>query len=241
MDATALRWVLAVLGIVAIVGVYLFSVYQSRQRRSAAVRTFTRDELDSEVIADEEFRDELAHINTMLEQEVSSDDLGGIRINPALDADTPPTSNQQPVKIQLPQAIFEVSVDHRIVHVLKAVDNRLYTGDEISEALDHAALALSDANSITLAVDEGSEFRVQALSVDGSLQALDKPDFSIHGLVCWFDQTQVASAAPCYELMLKKIDELVRVTDMKVYDERLQLLTLRQVTEIRNRLMGNPA
>ena len=36
--------------------------------------------------------------------------------------------------------------------------------------------------------------------------------------------------------MLKKIDELVRLLEIKVYDESLLLLTLKHVTDTRQRL-----
>jgi FtsZ-interacting cell division protein ZipA len=235
MDSTALRWVLAVIGVVVIAGVYLFSVYQNHQRRGAAVKTFTRDELDSEIIADEEFRHELSNINTMLDQQVDAPDLGDIRINPALDGDQRPARRGGPL-VEVPRQIFEVGDEDRVVHVLKAADDRVYSGQEIAEALQHAALDMPRQGQVEVPVDEDSVFLVVALSADGSLGGLDDPDFFTHGLVCWFDRARVASAAACYELMLKKLDELVRATDMKVYDEQLHLLTLRQVTETRNRL-----
>ena len=37
MDATALRWILAIIGVLVIAGVYLFTIYQNRLRRNAAI------------------------------------------------------------------------------------------------------------------------------------------------------------------------------------------------------------
>ena len=57
MDATTLRWVLAVIGVVVIAGVYFFSVYQGRIRRQGAVKTFTHDEFERGLIEDDNLRD----------------------------------------------------------------------------------------------------------------------------------------------------------------------------------------
>ena len=50
MDASALRWVLAIIGIVLLLGIYLYGLHQSRLRKRAAVDTFTREEIDSAFI-----------------------------------------------------------------------------------------------------------------------------------------------------------------------------------------------
>ena len=42
----------------------------------------------------------------------------------------------------------------------------------------------------------------------------------------------------CYEIMLKKVDELVRILELKVYSQDLDLLTLQHVTDIRKKLVG---
>ena len=55
-------------------------------------------------------------------------------------------------------------------------------------------------------------------------------------MVCFFDCSCYEQPKGCYELMLKKVDELVRILDLKVYDENLQLLTLQHVTDTRKRL-----
>ncbi len=235
MDATGLRWILAIIGVVVIVGVYLFSIYQNRLRRNAAIKTYTREELDNDVIQDEQFRDELAHINTMLDQEVSAEDIGDIAINPALDAE-PKSAATESADLQLPSPIFAISVDDRVAHVLKTADNRVFTGHEIREGLQHVDLHAPAQARLSVAVDDDSEFFICALTEDGSLAELDDPEFFTHGLVCFFDIQRCRQPVKCYETMLKRIDELVRILDMKVYDEDLQLLTLKHVTDTRSRL-----
>ncbi len=235
MDATALRWILAIIGVVVIAGVYLFTIYQNRLRRNAAIKTYTREELDHGVIQDEQFRDELAHINTMLDQEVDADDIGDITINPALDADQ--KAGETPIaELQLPSHVLVFSAEDRVVHVLKAADNRVFTGQEIREGFEHVDLHEPAQVTVRVVVGEGNEFSISALTQDGSLEDLDDPEYFSHGLVCYFSRKDCQEPIRCYEAMLKKIDELVRILDMKVYDEHMQLLTLKHVTDTRSRL-----
>ena len=47
MDASSLRWTLAIIGIVLLVGIYLYGLQQNKMRKRAARETFTREEIDS--------------------------------------------------------------------------------------------------------------------------------------------------------------------------------------------------
>ena len=197
---------MAIIGIVVIAGVYLFSVYQSRLRRQAAIKTFTHDELDEGVeIADERLRDELSHINTMLEQEVSRDDISEIKINPSLDGDNP-NVRKEPEALTLPALVLDIAAEHRIVHALKSEDNRLCSGAEIREALNHTELAVAETGLARTGGGEAPGFMVAALNQDGSLANLDDPEFSCYGLLCYFNAVESRQPIPSYELMLKKID-----------------------------------
>lgn len=235
MDATALRWILAVIGVVVILGVYLFSMYQGKLRRNAAIRTFTQEELESGVIEDEVLRDELSHINTMLDQEVDEQDLADIKIAPSQDARIKPKENiQEP--LELPALLFKIRSEHRVVHILKPEDGRVLTSEELNSAFVHAQMELQDDGMVKPEADQYADFAVASLDKNGSLADLNDAAFCTHGLVCFFDYTRCESPIGCYELMLKKIDELVRILDLKVYDEALQLLTLQHVTDTRSRI-----
>jgi FtsZ-interacting cell division protein ZipA len=235
MDATALRWILAVIGVVVILGVYLFSVYQSRVRRNAAIRTFTQDELESGVIEDESLRDELSHISSMLDEEVKHEDIEKIKITPEQETRVEVSAPKQPNPV-LPSDLLQIAKENRVAHVLKPDDAHLLTGEEVKNALQHAQLDLQDDGLVRSEIEAIGDFVLANLSQDGSLSELDNPQFTTAGLVCYFDYTQCQQALGCYELMLKKIDELVRVLDLKVYDEDLQLLTLQHVTDTRSRI-----
>ena len=147
MDATALRWVLGIIGVLCIVGVYLYSLYQNRLRRQASIKTFTHDEIESGFIEDEELRQELSHINAMLDADLSAEDVSDIKINPALDKDKEP----EPENISapepgwaLPHEVCELMPDHRIAHVLRTADQHLLTGQQINQAMIHAGFSLND-------------------------------------------------------------------------------------------------
>lgn len=236
MDATALRWVLAIIGVVVIVGVYLYTLYQGKLRRQAAIKTFTHEELETGGIEDESLRDELSHINTLLEQEVKEEDIEDININPAMDAAAPSTSQKKHEPVELPLALLEIDDQHRIAHVLRAEDGRLLTGHELESAMEHAQLDIRQ-DGFACSVDTHADYLLAGLSQSGSLADINDAEFVTPGLVCFFDSAQVENALPCYEAMLKKIDDLVRILDLKVYSEDMILLTLQHVTETRNRLV----
>ncbi|NNE64880.1 MAG: hypothetical protein HKN34_12405, partial [Gammaproteobacteria bacterium] len=66
MDASSLRWVLAIIGIVLLVGIYLYGLQQNRMRNRAARETFTREEIDTAFIEDTELRMELDHLGEII-------------------------------------------------------------------------------------------------------------------------------------------------------------------------------
>ncbi len=235
MDATSLRWILAIIGVVVILGVYLFSIYQSKLRRNAAIKTFTHDELESGVIEDESLRDELSHINTMLDQEVDNDDVKDIKITPELDSREVLEEPPRP-ELVLPSALLDIASSSRVAHVLKPDDNHILTSSELVSAFQHVQLDLQDDGLVKSGVGENADFLLASLSGDGMLTGMHDAQFATPGLVCFFDIRKCEKPMGCYEFMLKKIDELVRVLNLKVFDEDLQLLTLQHVTEIRSRI-----
>ncbi len=233
MDPGALRWVLAVIGVLVIVGVYLFTVHQNRMRRRHAYKTLTQDEVEQGIIEDEHLREELTSITNLLGQEVLKDDVSHIRINPAIDA-SQHVPRRRPEPLRLPLVMQRVADENLIGHILKHEDNRLLTARELSEAFTHVGLSLSD-DGLMIPLDLQC-FSIANLSEEGDFFGLADDQFSTSGFVCFFDISVQQQPRACYEVMLKKVDELVRLLDLKVYDEHLQLLTLEHVTSTRDRL-----
>lgn len=237
MDATALRWVLAIIGIAIIAGIYLYSLFQNKQRREAAVKTFTNEEIESGFIEDETLRAELSNINAMLDEEINESEINQIKINPGLEgkSDTDYSSNAD---IELPEEVCKLLPDHRIVHILKPLDDHLLTGSEINNALQHSDFVLNDQFRFYLANNSTARFQILNLSIDGSFENIQEEQFTSQGLVCCIKLDECSQPFSCYETMLKKVDELVRILDLKVYSHNLDLLTLQHVTEIRKQLLA---
>lgn len=245
MDATALRWVLAIIGVIFIAGIYIYTQYQNNLRKRSAIRTFTKDELDVDFIDDELLREELSHINTMLDQGLDREELSEININPALDK---PVENDPPAidPVQdsscftLPAPAYEIDEEFLIAYVLKPIGEQWLAGKSLQEAFDKSGFERSKmkktAGYFEYAAQTGAQLMLANMTLSGSLQEIEDEDFNAYGLLCYFDTRSCDDAAASYELMLKKIDELVRVLNLKVYDQNLQLLTLQHVTEIRQRL-----
>ena len=240
MDATSLRWVLGIIGVLFIAGIYLFSVYQSKLRRQASVETFTREEMESGFIEDEALRQELSNINSMLDEQVNDSEIQDIKINPGLEveskAEYSSTKKNELLEIELPRMVCELLPDYRIAHVLKPLDDRLLTAQELRNALTHAGFVLNADNRYILEENPDAQFQILNLTAAGSFQDIDKEQFTTRGLVCCINLSECTAPLSCYEILLKKIDELVRILDLKVYNHELDLLTLQHVTEVRNRL-----
>jgi FtsZ-interacting cell division protein ZipA len=236
MDATSLRWILVIIGVVVILGVYLFSIYQSKLRRNAAIKTFTQDEMESGVIEDDALRDELSHINTMLDQEIAEDDIEDILIKTTDDAQIAVEEEPPRPPLMLPSGLLDIARNNRVVHVLKPDDDHLLTSDELISAMQHVQFILQEDGMMKAEFEDSADFLLASLTDDGSLAKINDAQYSTPGLVCYFDMASCKQPMACYEFMLKKIDELVRELNLKVYDEDLQLLTLQHVTDTRRQI-----
>jgi FtsZ-interacting cell division protein ZipA len=112
------------------------------------------------------------------------------------------------------------------------------TGIELLNAFKHLELEINHEGYAEAADSPVAQYRIANMSRDGSLNEISDSQFYSYGIVCFYDASTLDLPLNCYELMLKKIDELVRLLELKVYNEDLQLLTLQHVTEIRERLKG---
>ncbi len=85
---------------------------------------------------------------------------------------------------------------------------------------------------------EEVQFTLASLSEPGHFAELDQLEFNTLGFICFIDLDAVSDAARSYEIMLKKIDELVRILNVKVYQASQDLLTISEITQVRKRLIS---
>ncbi len=240
MDATTLRWILAITGVVVIAGIYGYSLWQDRRRRQAPPRSLSREELEAGFIEDEALRDELSSLSQRIDEELPPD-VADIRINPGLEAaeePMPPAEPEPTAAATEPPAEGRLSLsEHCIAHILRQREDRPLSGDAILLAGERCGLTL-DKDHFLSPRDAGDTppFRCANLSESGSFASIHEAAFKAQGLLCWFDSREPGDPLRRYEQMLKTIDELVRELDLKVYNQDLELLTLQHVTELRHRL-----
>lgn len=237
MDASALRWVLAIIGVVLLVGIYLFGLHQNRLRKRAAVETFTREDIDSAFIEDEQLREELGNLNQIMQQGDLDEDLDAIKINPAIEA------NLTPIELPLPDLfvadlLADIDEQNLISYLLIHADHRLITGEEIENAMMHAGIEIGAEGYLEYHQSGEHYFTIASLSVPGHFSDMGQLDFSTLGFNCFIDIESNHDAKISYELMLKKVDELVRLLDVKVYQSNHELLTMANITQVRKKLQG---
>ena len=235
MDASALRWTLAIIGIVLLVGIYLYGLQQNRLRKRAARDTFTREEIDSAFIEDQQLREELDNIGEIISTDSEKINLGEININPALEADLSPVKSE-PAPLFIADAIAEIDPDKLISHLLMHLDYRLLTGDEIHSVLSYTGIEINAVGLLEYHDSGRHCFTIANLSEPGHFSDLDSAEFTALGLNCFINLETDDNALKNYETMLKKIDELVRLLNFKVYQSNRQLLTISDVTDIRKKL-----
>ncbi|MCP4408815.1 MAG: hypothetical protein GY807_13840, partial [Gammaproteobacteria bacterium] len=90
MDANTFRWVLIVIAVLLAVGIYLYGLQQGRLRKRSADETFTREEIDSAFIEDEQLDFEMNNLNQILKDNEDDEDFDEILVNPAGEAKKTP-------------------------------------------------------------------------------------------------------------------------------------------------------
>lgn len=235
MDASALRWTLGIIGIVLLVGIYLYGVHQSRLRKRAAMETFTREEIDSAFIEDEQLREELDNLNLVMNDDDPLGNLDAISINPALEANLSESSLPRP-DLFIADVVGNIEAERMISYLLKHPDHRLITGEEIINAVNHVGLSINTNEYLEYRDFEEVQFTLASLSEPGHFAELDQLEFNTLGFICFIDLDAVSDAARSYEIMLKKIDELVRILNVKVYQASQDLLTISEITQVRKNL-----
>ena len=209
MDASVLRWTLAIIGVVLLIGIYLYGRRQNRMRQDAARDTLMQEEIDS--IS--------GIINTDIEE-----------VNPA-DININPTAETDPVPPE-----FEVDRANPINHLLMHADRQPLTTDDIKAVLSQAGIIMNPAGLLEYHDADRHCFTIASLSEPGHFAEFEVSGFTTLGLNCFINPATDDKASENYETMLNKIDQLVELLDFKVYRSDQQLLTIDDIIEIRNRL-----
>lgn len=235
MDVSTFRWVLIVIAILAALGVYLYGVYQARLRKRSAMETFTREEIDSAFVEDEQLRFEMNNLNQILTENESDENLEEIQINPAAESRQAPVTLPEP-DLYIPTLLESMDADSLISYHLRYEDFRLITGEEADAAVRETALELDDDGLLECREEGEVTFRVASLSAPGHFTDIEQLDFVTLGFNCFIDLDACQNPRLAYESMLKKIDELVRLMNVKVYKPNQDLLTISDVTAVREKL-----
>ena len=240
MDAATFRWALVIIALLIALGIYFYGQHQSRLRRRSAIDTFTREEIDSAFVEDEQLRTELNNLNQILHENESEENLEDIRIDSPLEEQKTPFALPDP-EIYVHRLVAKRDSARLINYHLRHGDFRLITGEEAQAAVQQAGLNI-DAEGLLeyrQADDTGDvAFRIASLSTPGDFSNVEDLDFSTLGLNCFIDLDDCGNPQLAYEALLKKVDELVRMLNLKVYKADQELLTISDVTETRKSLLG---
>lgn len=235
MDATVFRWVLIVIAILLGFAIYFYGLHQSRLRKRNAMETFTREEIDSAFVEDEQLHHELSNLNRILQDNEAEENLDEIQINPAKEAQKTPYALPDP-EIYVPTWLAKKDQDRVISYQLRHDDYRLITGEEADAAVQHTGLEKNDEGFLEYQQQGEVLFQIVSLTAPGHFFEIAQLDFATLGFNCFIDLDSCARPHLAYEAMLKKIDELVRMLNVKVYKPGQELLTLSDVTDIRENL-----
>jgi FtsZ-interacting cell division protein ZipA len=235
MDASELRWTLAIIGIVLLVGIYLHGLHQNRLRKRIAMETLTREEVDSAFIEDEELRSELDNLNQIMTETDELESYESIQINPAIEADLTPF-NLPPPEWFVADIVASVATDQWVGYLLYHADYHLMTSEAVESAFRLAGLIANNAGYMEYRHEDDLSFMITNLSAPGHFIDIVNPEFSTQGFNCFIDLQSNSNPSASYEIMLKKIDELVRLLNVKVYQPNHDLLTISDVTQTRSKL-----
>jgi hypothetical protein len=236
MDTVTFRWVLVVIAVLLALAFYFYGKHQARLRRRSAIDTFTREEIDSAFVEDEQLRTELSNLNQVLHDNELEENLDDIQINPVLDEQTTPFALPDP-EIHVHREISICDAERLINYHLRHEDFRLITGEEAEAARRQVGLE-PDAQGLLEYRDEGVlAFRIASLSAPGDFANIGSLEFSTLGFNCFIVLDDCENPPGAYEALLKKIDELVRILNIKVYKPSQELLTINDVTSARKKLL----
>jgi FtsZ-interacting cell division protein ZipA len=235
MDANTFRWVLIVIAVLLAVGIYLYGLHQGRLRRRSADETFTREEIDSAFIEDEQLDFEMNNLNQVLRDNEDDENFDEILVSPATEEKpTPPALAD--AEIFVPTRLAAKGEDHLVSYHLRHGDFRLITGEEADAAMQDSGLELNAEGFLEFREEGEVAFQVASLTAPGDFSEIEKLEFSTLGFNCFIDLDSCENPRLAFEAMLKKIDDLVRILNVEVYKPNQDLLTLSDVTSMREKL-----
>ncbi len=237
MDASALRWTIAIIGIVLLVGIYLHGLHQNRLRKRIAMETLTREEVDSAFIEDEELRAELDNLSQIMTETDEHESYDSIQINPANEADLTPFK-LPPSEWFVADILSSVAPDQRVNYLLYHADYHLMTSEAVESALRLVGLVANKEGYMEYRHENELSFMMTNISAPGHFIDIGNPEFSTQGFNCFINLQTNSNPVASYEMMLKKIDELARLLNVKVYQPNHDLLTISDVTRVRSKLLS---
>lgn len=126
--------------------------------------------------------------------------------------------------------------DRLVSYHLRHEDFRLIVGEEAESAVHHAGLELSPDGLLEYYEEDELVFQIASLSAPGNFFGIEDLEFVTLGFNCFIDLDACTDPRAAYEAMLKKIDELVRVLNVMVYKPGSDLLSISDITDIRDQL-----
>ena len=235
MDANTFRWVLIAIAVLLAIGIYLYGLHQGRLRKRSADETFTREEIDSALVEDEQLDVELNNLNQLLRDNEDDENFDEILVSPAAEEKQPSLALPDP-EIFVPTRLAAKDEDRLLSYHLRHGDFRLITGEEADAAMQDSGLELNAEGFLEFREEGEVAFQVASLTAPGDFSDIEKLEFSTLGFNCFIDLDSCKNPRPAFEAMLKKIDELVRLLNVEVYKSNQDLLTISDVTSVREKL-----
>lgn len=245
-----LRWILLILGVILVAGVYFLDRFKRRTSPRGINKTFDSDDTSGMNMTphpadDNDYRDALAGLNHMLnENRQSSASTAVIDEELAMawqdDDATEETAEQDN---ESTAATGQESEERLIIFYLKAPAGQAFAGPGLFEALQTAGLSLGEMGIFHDADSQGHIiFSVANLFEPGTLDIEDKENFSTRG-VALFMQLPLAQGADlsdeqdAFERMLGKAEILAERLGGALHDEYHQLLDSEGVARARSKLI----
>ncbi len=226
MDPEQLRWTLLIIGTVLIGAVYMFGRHQSKLRNRAAIKTYTQEELEDPYIDDDTLRRELENLDDVLMDDNQSV-FQEININPGIEAEY--TTNIEE------QIFIKENCDannHLVSYLLKKPDSSHLAKSDVHNTLMESGF-MSNADGTYFFFDSQQELFSVALRA-----TVNNKSTHISAICFIMDRViHRKNANESYETMLKIIDKLTAQLQVKVYNQNQSLLSIDDVTLIRQKLL----
>lgn len=235
MDANTFRWVLIAIAVLLAVGIYLYGLHQGRLRKRSADETFTHEEIDSALVEDEQLDVELNNLNQVLRDNEDEENFDEILVSPATEEKQSSLALPDP-EIFVPTMLAAKDEDRLVSYHLRHGDFRLITGEEADAAMQDSGLELNAEGFLEFREQGEVAFQVASLTAPGDFSDIEKLEFATLGFNCFIDLDLCKNPRLAFEAMLKKIDELVRLLNVEVYKSNQDLLTIDDVTSVREKL-----